>query len=378
MEFVEEARAAAEGARAAYRGRVAQAERSFLEARETRVESERSLGDALGSALLIARSKSLRLYPDRIECKGEAIRLGEVLGIDAEMEGSILQKVSEDLNNWSKSIRTIDKRTAVVTVRTPEWECSVRTGPGRRPMPGVSWRRLETSSPIPEGTGSGGTRGSRGCRGSSRGRTPRGRRRPRPVRPRGRPGGHAGGRGRRAQLTALMAQASPDDLSLLAEADREGARRASVRKGALAVGLALLGALLAFALFAALSAAISASPGPPSWTASGAAWRRPSRGPRSRRPRPRRAQVAPFHLRRAAADGSFITSLLSFLRPGTVRPAIVWPWISSHGRLLFAMFPRCCASFSARTAGVPQTRHISWCVRCHPKGVHTTGQTMMV
>ena len=86
MEFVEEARAAAEGARAAYRGRVAQAERSFLEARETRVESERSLGDALGSALLIARSKSLRLYPDRIECKGEAIRLGEVLGIDAEME----------------------------------------------------------------------------------------------------------------------------------------------------------------------------------------------------------------------------------------------------------------------------------------------------
>lgn len=81
------------------------------------------------------------------------------------------------------------------------------------------------------------------------------------VRPRGREGGHAGGRGRRAQLTALMAQASPDDLSLLAEADREGARRASVRKGALAVGLALLGALLAFALFAALSAAISALAG---------------------------------------------------------------------------------------------------------------------
>ena len=76
MGFVEEARAAraaAEGARAAYRGRVAQAERSFLEARETRAESERSLEDALGSALLIARFKSLRLYPDRIECKGEAI-----------------------------------------------------------------------------------------------------------------------------------------------------------------------------------------------------------------------------------------------------------------------------------------------------------------
>ena len=67
------ARAAAEGARAAYRGRVARAERSFLEARETRAESERSLEDALGSALLIARFKSLRLYPDRIECKGEAI-----------------------------------------------------------------------------------------------------------------------------------------------------------------------------------------------------------------------------------------------------------------------------------------------------------------
>ena len=76
MGFVEEARAAraaAEGARAAYRGRVARAERSFLEARETRAESERSLEDALGSALLIARFKSLRLYPDRIECKGEAI-----------------------------------------------------------------------------------------------------------------------------------------------------------------------------------------------------------------------------------------------------------------------------------------------------------------
>ena len=42
MGFVEEARAAraaAEGARAAYRGRVARAERSFLEARETRAES---------------------------------------------------------------------------------------------------------------------------------------------------------------------------------------------------------------------------------------------------------------------------------------------------------------------------------------------------
>ena len=64
-----------------------------------------------------------------------------------------------------------------------------------------------------------------------------------------------------AALAALMAQASPDDLSLLAEADREGARRASAGKAALAVGLALLGALLAFALFAALSAAISALAG---------------------------------------------------------------------------------------------------------------------
>ena len=60
-----------------------------------------------------------------------------------------------------------------------------------------------------------------------------------------------------------MAQASPDDLSLLAEADREGARRASAGKAALAVGLALLGALLALALFAALSAAISALAGSP-------------------------------------------------------------------------------------------------------------------
>ena len=197
MGFVEEARAAraaAEGARAAYRGRVARAERSFLEARETRAESERSLEDALGSALLIARFKSLRLYPDRIECKGEAIRLGEVLGIDAEMEGSILQKVSVDPNSWSKSIRTIDKRTAVVTVRTPEWEYSVRTGPGQE----ASARRFveaarDVLAPIPEGTGSGGTRGSRGCRGPSRGRTPRGRRRPRPGPP-SRPPGRTRGR----------------------------------------------------------------------------------------------------------------------------------------------------------------------------------------
>ena len=134
MGFVEEARAAraaAEGARAAYRGRVARAERSFLEARETRAESERSLEDALGSALLIARFKSLRLYPDRIECKGEAIRLGEVLGIDAEMEGEVLRREHTNVNSWSRSVRTIDKRTAVVTVSTPEWEYSVRTGPGK-------------------------------------------------------------------------------------------------------------------------------------------------------------------------------------------------------------------------------------------------------
>lgn len=267
MGFVEEARAAraaAEGARAAYRGRVARAERSFLEARETRAESERSLEDALGSALLIARFKSLRLYPDRIECKGEAIRLGEVLGIDAEMEGSILQKVSVDPNSWSKSIRTIDKRTAVVTVRTPEWEYSVRTGPGQE----ASARRfVEAARDVLADPGR--------------------YREWRDARIAGMPGALARADAARAaeaaawsalaaaradtravgdaeaQLAALMARASPDDLSLLAEADREGARRASAGKAALAVGLALLGALLAFALFAALSAAISALAGSP-------------------------------------------------------------------------------------------------------------------
>ena len=262
MEEARAARAAAEGARAAYRGRVARAERSFLEARETRAESERSLEDALGSALLIARFKSLRLYPDRIECKGEAIRLGEVLGIDAEMEGEVLRREHTNVNSWSRSVRTIDKRTAVVTVRTPEWEYSVRTGPGQE----ASARRfVEAARDVLADPGR--------------------YREWRDARIAGMPGALARADAARAaeaaawsalaaaradtravgdaeaQLAALMAQASPDDLSLLAEADREGARRASVRKGALAVGLALLGALLAFALFAALSAAISALAG---------------------------------------------------------------------------------------------------------------------
>ena len=267
MGFVEEARAAraaAEGARAAYRGRVARAERSFLEARETRAESERSLEDALGSALLIARFKSLRLYPDRIECKGEAIRLGEVLGIDAEMEGEVLRREHTNVNSWSRSVRTIDKRTAVVTVRTPEWEYSVRTGPGQE----ASARRfVEAARDVLADPGR--------------------YREWRDARIAGMPGALARADAARAAeaaawsalaaaradtravgdaeaaLAALMAQASPDDLSLLAEADREGARRASARKAALAVGLALLGALLAFALFAALSAAISALAGSP-------------------------------------------------------------------------------------------------------------------
>ena len=201
MGFVEEARAAraaAEGARAAYRGRVARAERSFPEARETRAESERSLEDALGSALLIARFKSLRLYPDRIECKGEAIRLGEVLGIDAEMEGEVLRREHTNVNSWSRSVRTIDKRTAVVTVRTPEWEYSVRTGPGQEASarrfveaardvladPGRyrEWRDARIAG-MPGGPRAGGRREGGGGRGL--------------VRPRGRPGGHAGGRGRR-------------------------------------------------------------------------------------------------------------------------------------------------------------------------------------
>ena len=382
MGFVEEARAAraaAEGARAAYRGRVARAERSFLEARETRAESERSLEDALGSALLIARSKSLRLYPDRIECKGEAIRLGEVLGIDAEMEGSILQKVSEDLNNWSKSIRTIDKRTAVVTVRTPEWECSVRTGPGQEAN---ARRFMEAARDVLADPGR--------------------YREWRDARLAGMPGVLARADAARAAEAAAWSAlaAARADTRAVGDAGRSSRRSwhrlrrttspclprpTGKGPGALRSGRAPSpSASRSWARFWRSRSSppspqpFPPSPGPPSWTASGAAWRRPSRGPRSRRPRPRRAQVAPFHLRRAAADGSFITSLLSFLRPGTVRPAIVWPWISSHGRLLFAMFPRCCASFSARTAGVPQTRHISWCVRCHPKGVHTTGQTMMV
>lgn len=262
MEFVEEARAAraaAEGARAAYRGRVARAERSFLEARETRAESERSLEDALGSALLIARFKSLRLYPDRIECKGEAMRLGEVLGIDAEMEGEVLRREHTNVSSWSRSVRTIDKRTAVVTVRTPEWEYSVRTGPGQE----ASARRfVEAARDVLADPGR--------------------YREWRDARIAGMPGALARADAARAaeaaawsalaaaradtravgdaeaQLAALMAQASPDDLSLLAEADREEARRASIRKAALVVGLTLLGALLAFALFAALSAGISA------------------------------------------------------------------------------------------------------------------------
>lgn len=265
MGFVEEARAAraaAEGARAAYRGRVARAERSFLEARETRAESERSLEDALGSALLIARFKSLRLYPDRIECKGEAMRLGEVLGIDAEMEGEVLRREHTNVSSWSRSVRTIDKRTAVVTVRTPEWEYSVRTGPGQE----ASARRfVEAARDVLADPGR--------------------YREWRDARIAGMPGALARADAARAaeaaawsalaaaradtravgdaeaQLAALMAQASPDDLSLLAEADREEARRASIRKAALVVGLTLLGALLAFALFAALSAAISALAG---------------------------------------------------------------------------------------------------------------------
>ena len=262
MGFVEEARAAraaAEGARAAYRGRVARAERSFLEARETRAESERSLEDALGSALLIARFKSLRLYPDRIECKGEAMRLGEVLGIDAEMEGEVLRREHTNVSSWSRSVRTIDKRTAVVTVRTPEWEYSVRTGPGQE----ASARRfVEAARDVLADPGR--------------------YREWRDARIAGMPGALARADAARAaeaaawsalaaaradtravgdaeaQLAALMAQASPDDLSLLAEADREEARRASIRKATLVVGLTLLGALLAFALFAALSAGISA------------------------------------------------------------------------------------------------------------------------
>ena len=262
MGFVEEARAAraaAEGARAAYRGRVARAERSFLEARETRAESERSLEDALGSALLIARLKSLRLYPDRIECKGEAIRLGEVLGIDAEMEGEVLRREHTNVSSWSRSVRTIDKRTAVVTVRTPEWEYSVRTGPGQEAR---ARRFVETARDVLADPGK--------------------YREWRDARIAGMPGALARADAARAaeaaawsalaaaradtravgdaeaQLAALMAQASPDDLSLLTEADREDARRASARRAALAVGLALLGALLALALFAALSAGISA------------------------------------------------------------------------------------------------------------------------
>lgn len=199
------------------------------------------------------------------------------------------------------------------------------------------------------------------------------------VRPRGREGGHAGGRGspRRSSRRSWRRLRRTTSPCL--------PRPTGKRPGALRSGRPpSSSASRSWALFWRSRSsppspqAFPPLPSHPSWTASGAAWRRPSPALCSRRPRPRRTQVAPFHLRRAAADGSFITSLLSFLRPGTVRPAIVWPWISSHGRLLFAMFPRCCASFSARTAGVPQTRHISWCVRCHPKGVHTTGQTMMV
>ena len=159
-------------------------------------ESERSLEDALGSALLIARFKSLRLYPDRIECKGEAIRLGEVLGIDAEMEGEVLRREHTNVNSWSRSVRTIDKRTAVVTVRTPEWEYSVRTGPGQE----ASARRfVEAARDVLADPGRyrewRDARIARGCRGPSRGRTPRGRRRPRPgppSRPRGRTRGRSG------------------------------------------------------------------------------------------------------------------------------------------------------------------------------------------
>ena len=262
MGFVEEARAAraaAEGARAAYRGRVARAERSFLEARETRAESERSLEDALGSALLIARFKSLRLYPDRIECKGEAMRLGEVLGIDAEMEGEVLRREHTNVSSWSRSVRTIDKRTAVVTVRTPEWEYSVRTGPGQEASarrfveaardvladPGRyrEWRDARIAG-MPGALAR--ADAARAAEAAAWSALAAARADPRAV-------GDA-----EAQLAALMAQASPDDLSLLAEADREEARRASIRKAALVVGLTLLGALLAFALFAALSAGISA------------------------------------------------------------------------------------------------------------------------
>ena len=187
------------------------------------------------------------------------MRLGEVLGIDAEMEGEVLRREHTNVSSWSRSVRTIDKRTAVVTVRTPEWEYSVRTGPGQE----ASARRfVEAARDVLADPGR--------------------YREWRDARIAGMPGALARADAARAaeaaawsalaaaradtravgdaeaQLAALMAQASPDDLSLLAEADREEARRASIRKAALVVGLTLLGALLAFALFAALSAGISA------------------------------------------------------------------------------------------------------------------------
>ena len=290
MGFVEEARAAraaAEGARAAYRGRVARAERSFLEARETRAESERSLEDALGSALLIARFKSLRLYPDRIECKGEAIRLGEVLGIDAEMEGEVLRREHTNVNSWSRSVRTIDKRTAVVTVRTPEWEYSVRTGPGQE----ASARRfVEAARDVLADPGR--------------------YREWRDARIAGMPGALARADAARAAEAAAWSALAAARADTRAVGDAEGAvsrrswhgprrttspcspRPTGKGPGALRPGRPPSpSASRSWARFWRSRSSppspqpFPPSPGPPSRTASGAAWRRPSRGPCSRRPR---------------------------------------------------------------------------------------------